>query len=305
MDRVTVALNHGRLHALIGPNGAGKTTLFNLLSGMFEPDSGELRIQGEVISEPAPERMVERGIARSFQITNLFQGLTVFENLRLGVQAHHPRRFNLWLAKERLEDVNQETRALIKFLGLEGVEQAQVGSLSYGGQRLLEIGLALTARPKLLLLDEPLAGLAAAERERIVAMIRKLALHMGVLIVEHDIDRVFEFADAITVMADGAVLVEGSAEAVQADAKVQEVYLGSGRKAIAASGTPAAPDEARSGAPHARGRQHLLREEPHPARCEPHRSLARGDRAPRPQRRGEVLDLQDDHGHRAAGQGHA
>ena len=101
VDRVSVKLHHGRLQALIGPNGAGKTTLFNLLSGMFPPDAGRLRIGSEVISEPTPERMVELGIARSFQITNLFQGLTVFENLRLGVQAHHPRRFNLWLAKER------------------------------------------------------------------------------------------------------------------------------------------------------------------------------------------------------------
>jgi ABC-type branched-subunit amino acid transport system ATPase component/ABC-type branched-subunit amino acid transport system permease subunit len=233
VDRVSVKLHHGRLQALIGPNGAGKTTLFNLLSGLFPPDAGQLRVDGAAVDDPTPEHMVALGVARSFQITNLFQGLTVFENLRLGVQAHHPRRFNLWLAKEALEDVNRETRALIKFLGLEGVEEAPVSSLSYGGQRLLEMGLALATRPKLLLLDEPLAGLAAGERERIVAMIRVLAGHMGVLLIEHDIDRVFEFAEGITVMADGAVLVEGSADDVQANAQVQQVYLGSGRAVVA------------------------------------------------------------------------
>ena len=245
MNRVSVRLHHGRLQALIGPNGAGKTTLFNLLSGLFPPDAGTLRIGAAVIDDPTPERMVTLGVARSFQITNLFQGLTLFENLRLGVQARHPQRFNLWLAKEALEDVNQETQALIKFLGLEGVEQAPVSSLSYGGQRLLEIGLALAARPKLLLLDEPLAGLAAGERERIVAMIRVLSRHMGVLLIEHDIDRVFEFADSITVMADGAVLVEGSADEVQANTRVQEVYLGSGRAVVAERASHAHPDAVR------------------------------------------------------------
>ena len=128
--------------------------------------------------------------------------------------------------------MNAETRALVRFLGLEGVESALVSSLSYGGQRLMEIGLALTARPKLLLLDEPLAGLAAAERERIVGMIRTLSQHMSVLLVEHDIDRVFEFADRITAMANGVVLIEGNAEQVASDRQVQEVYLGSGRKVV-------------------------------------------------------------------------
>jgi ABC-type branched-subunit amino acid transport system ATPase component len=156
----------------------------------------------------------------------------VFENLRLGVQAHAAERFNAWRAKEKLESVNAETRALVRFLGLEGVDSAQVSSLSYGGQRLMEIGLALAARPKLLLLDEPLAGLAAAERERIVGMIRTLSQHMSVLLVEHDIDRVFEFADRITAMANGVVLIEGNAEQVASDRQVQEVYLGSGRKVV-------------------------------------------------------------------------
>jgi branched-chain amino acid transport system ATP-binding protein len=235
---VSIQVRHARLQALIGPNGAGKTTLFNVLSGMYPPEAGRVEFRGQSIAGLPPERFAALGIARSFQVTNLFPGLTVFENIRLGIQAHDPRRFDMWGAKERLDEVNARTRALIRFLGLEGVEAATVATLSYGGQRLMEIGLALTARPRLLLLDEPLAGLAAAERERIIAMLVVLARHMGVLLVEHDIDRVFEFADSITAMANGAVLVEGNAQQVAENKQVQEVYLGSGRKVVMAGSSP-------------------------------------------------------------------
>jgi branched-chain amino acid transport system ATP-binding protein len=238
VNSVDIHVRHARLQALIGPNGAGKTTLFNVLSGMYPPDAGTVEFRGHAISGMPPERFVALGIARSFQVTNLFPGLTVFENLRLGMQAHDPRRFDMWRAKEGLDEVNARTRELIRFLGLEGVEAAPVSTLSYGGQRLMEIGLALTARPRLLLLDEPLAGLAAAERERIVAMVKSLARHMGVLLVEHDIDRVFEFSDSITAMANGTVLVEGNAEQVSGNRQVQEVYLGSGRKVVMESSSP-------------------------------------------------------------------
>jgi ABC-type branched-subunit amino acid transport system ATPase component len=243
VDRVSVRLRHARLQALIGPNGAGKTTLFNLLSGMYPPDSGGLVLAGRRMHGESADRFAAAGIARSFQITNLFQGLSVLENLRLGIQAHDPQRFNAWRTKESLDECNAHTRALIRYLGLEGVEDAPVSSLSHGGQRLMEIGLALTARPKLLLLDEPLAGLAASERERIVGMIRTLARHMGVLLVEHDIDRVFEFAGRITAMANGAVLVEGDAATVAANRQVQEVYLGSGRKIMMGARSHAAAGE--------------------------------------------------------------
>ena len=234
VNDVDLDVRHARLHALIGPNGAGKTTLFNLLSGMYKPEHGRLLLDDADVTGLRPDRLVARGVARSFQITNLFPALTLLENLRLGVQAHDPARFNLWRSAASLRRVNEETRSLVRFLGLEGVEQAAVASLSYGGQRLLEIGLAVAARPRLLLLDEPLAGLAAQERERIVALVKKLAAQMGVLLVEHDIDRVFEFAETITVMADGAVLIEGNAETVSGDRRVQEVYLGTGRRVVAA-----------------------------------------------------------------------
>jgi len=243
VNAVSMQIRHGRLQALIGPNGAGKTTLFNVLSGMYPPDGGTLEFRGHALAGLPPERFAALGIARSFQVTNLFQGLTVFENIRLGMQAHDARRFDMWGGQERLGEVNARTRALIRFLGLEGVEHARVATLSYGGQRLMEIGLALTARPRLLLLDEPLAGLAAAERERIVGMVKALSRHMGVLLVEHDIDRVFEFAESITAMANGAVLVEGNAERVAGDRQVQEVYLGSGRKVVMAERAASASSE--------------------------------------------------------------
>ena len=236
---VDFALADRRLHALIGPNGAGKTTLFNICSGMYPPDGGSLLLAGERLDGLPPERVVARGLARSFQITNLFPALTVFENLRLGAQARDRRRWSLWRASGGLGTVNQETRQLVKFLGLEGAEQVPAANLSYGGQRLVEMGVALAARPRVLLLDEPLAGLAPGERERITGLVRRLTEHMAVLLVEHDIDRVFAFADGVTVMNEGRVIAEGPVEVVRDHPVVHEVYLGHGRDMLVASAAPA------------------------------------------------------------------
>jgi ABC-type branched-subunit amino acid transport system ATPase component/ABC-type branched-subunit amino acid transport system permease subunit len=229
---VDLAVQDRRLHALIGPNGAGKTTLFNVVSGMYPPDGGQLVLDGERLDGLPPERVVARGLARSFQITNVFPALTVLESLRLGVQARDPRRWDAWRPFWRLDTVNEETRELVRFLGLEGLEQVPVSSLSYGGQRLVEVGLALAARPRVLLLDEPLAGLAAAERERVSALVTRLAEQMAVLMVEHDIDRVFAYADGITVMNEGEVVVDGPVDVVREHPKVHEVYLGHGRRTL-------------------------------------------------------------------------
>lgn len=229
-----VAVRDRTLHALIGPNGAGKTTAFNLISGMFRPDAGEIRLAGERIDGLSPHQVCAKGLARSFQITNLFPTLSVFENLRLGVQATHPRRFDPWRDARAFADVDADTREMIAFLGVSGMEAAEAGALSYGGQRLLDMGLALTSQPRVLLLDEPLAGLAAAERTRVSNLIKQISGAVPVLLVEHDIDRVFELADSVTVMADGAVLVDGSVEDARSDARVQDVYIGSGAAALAA-----------------------------------------------------------------------
>ncbi|MFZ9487577.1 MAG: ATP-binding cassette domain-containing protein [Alphaproteobacteria bacterium] len=231
---VDFAVRDRTLHALIGPNGAGKTTAFNLVSGMFPPDSGQVTLAGRPISGLAPEDAVAAGIGRSFQITNLFPGLTVEENIRLAVQARHPGRFGLWRAAYGVSEVNAETAELIRYLGVAGMEKAEAGALSYGGQRLLDMGVALATRPRILLLDEPLAGLAAAERERIGALVKELSADMPVLMVEHDIDRVFRLADHVTVMNDGEVLVDGTAAQARGSTRVQEIYIGSGTAAIAA-----------------------------------------------------------------------
>jgi ABC-type branched-subunit amino acid transport system ATPase component/ABC-type branched-subunit amino acid transport system permease subunit len=231
---VSFTVRDRTLHALIGPNGAGKTTAFNLVSGMFPPDSGDVLLAGRNIAGLSPEAITRAGIGRSFQITNLFPELSVEENIRLAVQARHPGRFNAWNSARAIAPIENETAAIIRYLGVAGIEQAAAGSLSYGGQRLLDMGLALATRPRVLLLDEPLAGLAAAERERIGALIKHLSQELPVLLVEHDIDRVFRLADHVTVMNDGTVLVDGTVEDARDSKQVQDVYIGSGASHIAA-----------------------------------------------------------------------
>ena len=223
-----LTLQAGEIHALIGPNGAGKTTTFNLISGMFAPDAGTVRLNGEEIQHLPPYRICRQGLARSFQITNLFRGLPIYENLRLSLQAQHPGSFNAWRDIDSYPEVHAETRELMKFLGLEGIEDTEGGELSYGGQRLVDLGIALGSRPQVLLMDEPLAGLAAAERERVSHLVKTIASNIPVLIVEHDIDRVLGFSQRVTVMNEGSVLMAGTPEQARADRRVQEVYTGSG-----------------------------------------------------------------------------
>jgi branched-chain amino acid transport system ATP-binding protein len=218
----------GEIHALIGPNGAGKTTLFNLISGLFSPDGGTIRLNGREIQGVPSHLICHHGLARSFQITNLFRGLTIYENLRLSLQAQSAVRFNIWRDIDSYADIHAETAELIKFLGLEGVEAIEGGELSYGGQRLVDLGIALGSKPQLLLLDEPLAGLAAAERERVSNLIKNVAANIPVLIVEHDIDRVLGFSQTVTVMNQGEVLMTGAPGMVRADRRVQQVYTGTG-----------------------------------------------------------------------------
>jgi len=221
------------IHALIGPNGAGKTTFFNLVSGMFPPDAGSVRLLGREIGGLPPDRICALGLARSFQITSLFKSLSIYENIRLSLQARHPGRFNAWRDVDAYPEVHAETQELMRFLGLEGIETVQAGDLSYGGQRLVDLGIALGSKPQVLLLDEPLAGLAAAERERVSRLVVNIARNVPVLIVEHDIDRVLGLSHRVTVMNQGEVLMSGSPEEVRLDRRVQEVYTGTGVPAVA------------------------------------------------------------------------
>ncbi len=236
-----LAVQPGAIHALIGPNGAGKTTLFNLVSGMFVPDQGTVRLHGVDIHRLPPSRICQQGLARSFQITNLFRGLSIYENLRLSLQARDRGRFNPWRSVDSYRHIHAQTAELIRFLGLEGIETIDAGSLSYGGQRVVDLGIALGSRPQVLLLDEPLAGLAAAERERVSNLVKTVAEDIPVLIIEHDIDRVLGFSQSVTVMNQGEVLMAGTPDEVRADRRVQEVYTGKGTPPVTgrAAGTAA------------------------------------------------------------------
>ncbi len=240
VDNVSIVVADRTLHALIGPNGAGKTTLFNLVSGLYQPDRGQVLLGGSDVTGDPPSRVVAAGLARSFQITNLFPALSVEENLRLAVQARDASRFDGWTGVTAIPSVTTRTAELIGFLGLTGMGQADAGALSYGGQRLLDMGLALASAPRVLLLDEPLAGLAAAERERVANLIKHVSRDIPILLVEHDIDRVFALADRVTVMNEGRVLVDGTAEDARTSSAVREVYIGGG----AAARTAAVRDDA-------------------------------------------------------------
>jgi len=235
----SLKLGAGEIHALIGPNGAGKTTLFNLVSSLYRPDQGAIRLNGRDIHGSPAQDVCQRGLARSFQITSLFRNSSIYENIRLSLQAQHPGRFNFWRDIDSYDDINAETVELIRFLGLEGIEGVQGGELSYGGQRLVDLGIALGCKPHILLLDEPLAGLAAAERERVSGLIKNIAANIPVLIVEHDIDRVLGFSRRVTVMNQGEVLMTGTPEEVRNDRRVQEVYTGSGKPPETARATDA------------------------------------------------------------------
>ena len=233
VNNASLTVEAGEIHALIGPNGAGKTTMFNLISGLYEPDSGMVRLHGLQIEGLAPYQICRQGLARSFQITNLFRRLSTYENLRLSLQARHPSRFNPWSDIDSYADVHADTVELIRYLGLEGIAAMEAGELSYGGQRLADLGIALGCKPQVLLLDEPLAGLAAAERERVSNLVTNVAARIPVLIVEHDIDRVLGISHRVTVMNDGDVLMTGTPDEVRNDQRVQKIYTGSGTAEVA------------------------------------------------------------------------
>lgn len=233
----SLTVQAGQIHALIGPNGAGKTTTFNLISGMFMADTGTVCLHGREIQALPPDRICQQGLARSFQITNLFKGLTIYENLRLSLQARHPARFDFWRDIDAYPEIHAETAELMKFLGLQGMEQVGGGDLSYGGQRLVDLGIALGSKPQVLLMDEPLAGLAAAERERVSRLVTTIASNIPVLIVEHDIDRVLGFSHRVTVMNQGEVLMSGTPDEVRRDQRVQEIYTGHGTPPVTGRST--------------------------------------------------------------------
>jgi branched-chain amino acid transport system ATP-binding protein len=226
VDGVDLAVEEGKLTSLIGPNGAGKTTLFNLITGMIRPDAGRVLFRGEDITHLPIHQIVRRGISRSFQILNLFNELTLFENVWLGVQAQQGHGPELLVHADALTSVREETERLITEVGLAPKAQLPVKLLSYGDRRLLEITLSLTTRPGLLLLDEPMSGLTSEDRRRVADFMRALAGRITLLAVEHAMDVVLSISDHIVVMHQGRVLAQGTPDAIRADERVQEAYLG-------------------------------------------------------------------------------
>jgi branched-chain amino acid transport system ATP-binding protein len=221
---VEFAVRPGDIRAIIGPNGAGKSTFFNCLTGVLPPTRGRILFNGEDITG-LPQHLISRkGIARSYQITNIMPGLTCFENIRVAAQSRKPGLFLLSHPRDH-RDILERAEAVLEAVGLRGKEGVPAASLSHGEQRDLEIGIALATEPKLLLLDEPTAGMSAAETRETMELIRRIARQVTILIVEHDMEVVMGLAQRITVLHYGEVLAEGTPAEIQGNPKVQEVYL--------------------------------------------------------------------------------
>jgi branched-chain amino acid transport system ATP-binding protein len=216
----------GARHALIGPNGAGKTTFINLVTGRLAPSAGQILLGGVDITALSPEKRVKRGIGRTFQITALFPGLSVLENVLLAVSERHGAAGDMLRFAGSRRDLVIESEALLERLGLADHGARAVRELPYGQQRLVEIAIALGLAPKVLLLDEPAAGVPSAETGLILDIVESLDRDIAVLIIEHDMDLVFRLAERITVMVQGAILVEGTPQEIAADPRVRAVYLG-------------------------------------------------------------------------------
>ena len=223
---VDLDLRAGERRALIGPNGAGKSTLFHLISGNLRPTSGEITLDGQRIEGWSPERVNRRGLARSFQITNVFPRLSVFENVRIGVMQRRGVQYNLWRRIEGLRAVREEAEQLLERVRLQDHAQTLAGEMSYSAQRSLELAMTLASDPKVILLDEPMAGMSSEETAYTAELIREVTAGRTLLLVEHDMDVVFSLSERISVLVYGQVIATGTPEEIRRDASVREAYLG-------------------------------------------------------------------------------
>ena len=223
---VTLEIPAGERHAIIGPNGAGKSTLFNLISGRFAPTSGEIRLNGERIDGQPPFQINRRGLARSFQITNIFPNLSVYENLRCAALWSCGHRYSVWRSLARLKDVAERADRVLEDIGLTARRDMQAGVLTYAEQRALEIGLTIAGGANVILLDEPMAGMSVAETERALQLIRRVTTGKTLLMIEHDMNIVFGLADRISVLVYGELLAVDTPQRIRENAAVQEAYLG-------------------------------------------------------------------------------
>jgi len=226
VNNVSLDFCRGQVHALLGPNGAGKSTFINLLSGDLPPSSGEISLRGQPIEGATPEHISRLGVGRSYQRTNIFPALSVFENCRLAAQSRRPRPWRLFTRAENCPETRRRTCAALELTGLEQHAERLAAALSHGEQRQLEIAMALATEPEVLLLDEPLAGMGALESARMVALLQRLAPDHAIVLVEHDMDAVFAVADRITVMVNGTVLASDAPQHIRSNPAVQEAYLG-------------------------------------------------------------------------------
>jgi ABC-type branched-subunit amino acid transport system ATPase component len=224
--QIAFRLEPGARHALIGPNGAGKTTFINLLTGVLTPTAGRILLKGEDITGVSEAGRVKRGIARTFQINRLFRGLSVLENVYIAVSERMGAAPAMFVPAGKRRDVIDESMHLLETLKLQDMAHLRLSELPYGRQRLVEIAIALGLKPEVLLLDEPAAGVPSAESHIILNAIDELPKHIGVLIIDHDMDLVFRFAQRITVLVQGAVFAEGTPKEIGANADVRAVYLG-------------------------------------------------------------------------------
>lgn len=223
---VDLEVRTGERHAIIGPNGAGKSTLFNLVSGHLPPSSGSIRLFGEEIAGMAPQLINRRGLSRSFQITNIFPRLSVWENVRCATLWALGHKYSFWRSVEGLDDVNERTEQILHEIDLADRWRTPAGVLTYGEQRALEIGLTIAGNANMILLDEPTAGMSRAETERVVALIRKISEKRVLLMIEHDMHVVFDLADRISVLVYGQIIASDTPERIKNNKAVQQAYLG-------------------------------------------------------------------------------
>ncbi len=226
VDQVSIALTRGEVHAVIGTNGAGKSTLINILSGEMPPSAGQVELSGQDVTAWSQPRRARAGLGRSYQRNTIYPGFTVFENCRLAAQARHQQPWAWWQSAQACEASRSAAHDSARRAGLDDVLDRVAGALSHGQKRQLEIAMCLATAPKVLLLDEPLAGMGAEETERMLALLAELKTSHAMLLVEHDMDAVFRIADLITVMVNGTVIASGTPQAVRNSAEVQVAYLG-------------------------------------------------------------------------------
>jgi branched-chain amino acid transport system ATP-binding protein len=228
LNNISLSVEPGELRAVIGPNGAGKTTLFNLISGFFPPSEGAILFEGAPIGAVNPAALVKKGIIRTFQITEVFLSLTVYENLRVAVETAMGLNIRPWISRGLRATINRRVDELMEIVKIAPKADRIVGEMSHGDQRVVEVGIALSRQPKLLLLDEPTAGMGDEETNHMTGLIHTLnkAQNITILFIEHDMNIVFGVADRITVLDNGTLLAEGNAAEIAANPRVQSAYLG-------------------------------------------------------------------------------